>query len=124
VHSTGSDAVQGWIDLSKLVSGGGGIKSVFKDLASKIGDDIYIDVNGWHLFLKDVSAAKDLKMHQALAQQIGEQASGGQLDLKGLLEKVPVKIGGGKTKVSLLDAIPSAGVQDLERIVEDFQDGK
>ncbi len=63
-------------------------------------------------------------MHQALAQQIGEQASGGQLDLKGLLEKVPVKIGGGKTKVSLLDAIPSAGVQDLERIVEDFQDGK
>ena len=73
--------------------------------------------------LQDVSTGPDLKMHQALAQQIGEEASGGKLDLKGLLEKVPVKIGGGKTKVSLYEAIPSMGFGDLERIVEDFQRG-
>ena len=73
------------------------------------------------MLLQDVSTGPDLKMHQALAQQIGEEASGGKLDLKGLLDKVPVKIGGGKTKVSLYEAIPSMGFGDLERIVEDFQ---
>lgn len=121
MRGTGGDAVQGWLDLAKLVSGGGGFKSAFKDLAHKIGNDVYIDVNGWHLFLKDVSSGPDLKMHQALAQQIGVQASSGKLDLKELLEKVPVKIGDGKTKVSLYDAIPSAIYGDLERIVEDFE---
>lgn len=33
----GGDAVQGWVDLAKLVSGGGGFKSVYKELAQKIG---------------------------------------------------------------------------------------
>jgi len=85
------------------------------------GKDVYIDINGWHLFLRDVSSGPDLKMHQALAQQIGEQSSSGKLDLKGLLEKVPVKIGGGKTKVSLYEAIPSFSYGDLEKIVEEFE---
>jgi len=36
-QSAGGDAVQGWMDLAKLVSGGGGFKSAYKDLAQKIG---------------------------------------------------------------------------------------
>ena len=36
-RSTGGDAVQGWIDVAKLVSGGGGFKSAYKDLANQIG---------------------------------------------------------------------------------------
>lgn len=37
-RGSGGDAVQGWLDLAKLVSGGGGFKSAFKDLANKIGE--------------------------------------------------------------------------------------
>lgn len=85
------------------------------------GKDIYIDVNGWHLFLKDVTAAPDVKLNQALAQQIGEEITQGKLDLESLLKKIPIKIGGGKTKVSLYDAIPSFGYDDFESIVRDFE---
>ena len=34
----GKDTVEGWIDLSKLVSGSGGIKTAYEDLAYKIGE--------------------------------------------------------------------------------------
>lgn len=37
VHGLGKDTVEGWIDLSKLVSGSGGIKTAYEDLAYKIG---------------------------------------------------------------------------------------
>ena len=37
LRSAGKDAVQGWIDVAKLVSGGGGVKSAYKDLAYQIG---------------------------------------------------------------------------------------
>ena len=30
--------MQGWIDVAKLVSGGGGVKSAYKDLAYQIGE--------------------------------------------------------------------------------------
>lgn len=30
--------MQGWIDVAKLVSGGGGVKSAYKDLAYRIGE--------------------------------------------------------------------------------------
>ena len=33
----GKDTVEGWIDLSKLVSGSGGVKTAYEDLAYKIG---------------------------------------------------------------------------------------
>lgn len=36
-RGAGKDAVQGWIDVAKLVSGGGGVKSAYKDLAYQIG---------------------------------------------------------------------------------------
>lgn len=78
-------------------------------------------MNGWHLFLRDVTVKEDLKLHQALAQQIGEASNNGSVDLQGLLKKVPVKIGGGKTQVSLYEAIPSFSFDDLEKIVEDFE---
>ncbi len=85
------------------------------------GKDIYIDINGWHLFLKDITAAPDVKLNQALAQKIGEESADGKLDLQSLLEKIPVKIGGGKTKVSLYDAIPLFSYDDLKEIVRDFE---
>jgi hypothetical protein len=34
---------------------------------------VYVDVAGWHLYLRDMTAAPGLKMHTALAQQFGPQ---------------------------------------------------
>ena len=50
-----------------------------------------MDVQGWHLYLKDASAGKGLKIAQALAQQLGSEMSQGKLqpqDLEGILKKV------------------------------------
>lgn len=68
-----------------------------------------------------MTVGPDLKLHQALAQQIGEASNSGAVDLQGLLKKVPVKIGGGKTQVSLYEAVPSFSFDDLQKIVEEFE---
>lgn len=120
----GQDTVQGWLDLSKLVSGSGGIKTAYDDLAYKIGHDVYMDVSGWHLFLKEVKAVKGLTLAQALAQQFGEDISSQKYSsgtVEEVLKKIPIKLGGGKTKVPLLDLLPSACVQDLEGILADHE---
>lgn len=44
VHGIGKDTVEGWIDLSKLVSGSSGIKTAYEDLAYNIGE------SPWSLF--------------------------------------------------------------------------
>ncbi|KAK9838822.1 hypothetical protein WJX74_003957 [Apatococcus lobatus] len=94
----GKDAAEGWLDLAKLVSSSGGPKSAFEDLAYELGRDVYMDMNGWHLYLRDITAGKGLKLHQALAQQLGMEAKTlqRQSQLEELLKKVPVSLGGGK----------------------------
>jgi len=34
---------------------------------------VYVDIAGWHLFLRDMSAVPGLKMSQALATQLGPE---------------------------------------------------
>jgi hypothetical protein len=64
-----------------------------------------VDVAGWHLYLRDMSAAPGLKMSAALAQQLGPQAQQGsrggvrESDVAALLGKIPVKLGAGKLQV-------------------------
>lgn len=31
------------------------------------GKEVYVDVQGWHLFLKEITVEKDVKMHQVKA---------------------------------------------------------
>ena len=81
-------------------------------------------MSGWHLFLREVKAAKGLNLAQALAQQFGQDISSQNYKsskLEEVLKKVPIKLGGGKTQLPLSDLLPSAGVQDLERILADFE---
>ena len=88
------------------------------------GHDVYIDVSGWHLFLREVKAAKGLNLAQALAQQFGQDISSQKYSsstLEQVLQKVPVKLGGGKAQLPLSDLLPSACMQDLERILADFE---
>ena len=88
------------------------------------GHDVYIDVSGWHLFLREVKAAKGLNLAQALAQQFGQDISSQKYNkgsLEEVLKKVPIKLGGGKAQLPLSELLPAACVQDLERILADFE---
>jgi hypothetical protein len=45
------------------------------DTTPGAGKDVYVDLSGWHLFLRDMTASPGLKMNHALAQQLGPQVS-------------------------------------------------
>lgn len=105
------------------MSGTKGARSPYDDLAADIGRDVYADVGGWHLFLRDLSVepGADAKMAAALAAELGPRAGErlSESDVERVLARVPVRLGG-KDKVPLLDLVPKAGVRDLTRIVEEF----
>lgn len=67
---------QSFLDLTSLVaSDTSSNRSAFDDLAYTIGREAYADLNGWHLFLKDMSTVPGgPKMHQMLAEQLGTMA--------------------------------------------------
>ncbi|EFJ47657.1 hypothetical protein VOLCADRAFT_117769 [Volvox carteri f. nagariensis] len=118
-------AVDGWLDLTKLVAGSSGSKTPYEEFASAIGRDVYVDIAGWHLYLRDMGtgiSGSSLKMSQALAQQLGPQLSRGlrESDVEVLLKKIPVKLGAGKLKASLYDVMPSMCVGDLVRLCEEY----
>ncbi|KAG2483123.1 hypothetical protein HYH03_018013 [Edaphochlamys debaryana] len=120
------DALDGWLDVTKLVTGGGGAKTPYDEFASAIGRDCYVDLAGWHLYLRDMAAGapgnSTFKMSQALAAQLGPQLKKGlrESDVEAVLKKVPVKLGAGKLKTSLYDVMPSMCVGDLARLCEEF----
>lgn len=123
----GKDVMDGWLDLAKLVaSEGSKTKGVYDELAYRIGRDVYVDIAGWHLFLRDMSAVPGLKMASALAAQLGPAAAdagrGGlrEADVSAVLKKIPVDVGGGRVTLSLYDVMPSACVTDLVRALEDW----
>lgn len=71
--ATGRDFVEPWIDLTKSVTGGGSTKSPYAELAAKIGKDIYVDVNGWHLYLSDIKTGGDTNLAVSLANKLGPE---------------------------------------------------
>lgn len=82
-----------------------------------------MDVGGWHLFLRDLSAAPGLKMAQALALQLGPQLSRkgiSESEVAAVLKKVPVKLGGGKTTLTLFEVMPSFCVADLTKLLDEY----
>lgn len=39
------------------------------------GRDVYVDIAGWHLFMRDMNAVPGFKMSQALATQLGPEVT-------------------------------------------------
>ncbi len=72
------------------------------------GRDVYVDIAGWHLFLRDMTAVPGLKMAAALAGQLGPAAAdagrGGlrEADVAAVLKRIPVDVGGGRVTVGFL----------------------
>jgi len=92
------------------------VNQAVEQLAADIGDRVYIDVAKWHLYLKDA------KLHTGLAESFLPMCESGRIDetqVKAVLAAIPIKLGGGKQEIPLSELIPSAGVSDLIRLLED-----
>jgi len=128
----GKDVLGSFVDLANFVSADGMKKKLnaFEDLAYKMGGEVYVDVNGWHLYVKDikVGGSSEIRMHNVLAQQIGEKvvASGrvDEAEIKAVMKAIPLDLGGGKVKVSLLDSIGKTCMYDLTRAIEEWMDDR
>ena len=87
-------------------------------LAAEIGENVYIDVAKWHLYLRDAH------LHTGLAEKLYPLLTGGNLEedevLK-ILQNIPVKLGGGKREVPLSDLLPMQCQVNLMDILEEFQ---
>lgn len=89
-----------------------------ESLAIEIGNNIYIDIANWHLFLKEA------KLHVSLSERLYPLLKDDTFDdktVQKVLNQLSVKLGGGKREVPLADLIPSACVDDLMGILEEFQ---
>jgi len=113
----GVPVVDGWLDLTSLVTSGAKDNSG-NELAEKLGDEVYADINGWKLYLKD------MKIHNAVAVAVSNRLSDGMdVDeaIKSTLARVPVKLGK-KKDVPLMDLVPSMVVDDTVRMVKEYLD--
>ena len=91
---------------------------IIEGLAAEIGDKVYIDIAGWHLYLSDA------KLHTTLAEKFypiltKEIPSEGQV--VEILRGVPIKLGGGKKEVPLIDLLPMQCQTDLIKVLEEFK---
>lgn len=87
-------------------------------LAAEIGENIYLDVAKWHLYLSDAH------LHTELAQKLYPLMEDGDLSedaVTKILEDTTVKIGGGKKTLSLTDFLPMQCQVNLMDLLEEFQ---
>ena len=87
-------------------------------LAAEIGENVYIDVAKWHLYLANA------KLHTIVAEQMYALITDNSLSenrVKEVLGNISVKIGAGKKEISLLDFLPSQCLVELMEILEKFQ---
>jgi hypothetical protein len=89
-----------------------------ESLAAEIGENVYIDIAKWHLYLRDAH------LHTVVAQQLYSMLEDGDLDadkVERVLQGIPVKLGGGKREVPLADLIPMQCQFQLMDVLEEFQ---
>ncbi|QZZ20841.1 DUF3181 family protein [Leptothermofonsia sichuanensis E412] len=87
-------------------------------LAAEIGENIYIDVAKWHLYLSNAH------LHTVLAERLYPMLTSGLLDedeVVKTLQDIPVRLGGGKREVPLVDLLPVQCQVNLMDILEEFQ---
>ncbi len=87
-------------------------------LAAEIGENLYIDIAKWHLYLSDA------KLHTVVAQKVYPLLTENTIDesrVKEVLQSIPVKIGGGRKELPLIDLLPLQSQVHLVDILENFQ---
>jgi hypothetical protein len=87
-------------------------------LAASIGENVYIDVAKWHLYLRDAH------LHTTLAEQFYPMLMKGSVsesDVSNVLKAMKVKLGGGKVELPLSDLLPMQSQVHLMDVLEEFQ---
>ena len=116
-----------WADLAGVLSGRSGASAAdgaLGNLANKIGRDVYMDIGGWHLYLKDAKAG-GVNLSVGVATLVMKKyfESGSSDEAKACeeaLDEITVKLGGGKLNCMLSALVPRRCVEDLVSCVEDF----
>ncbi|OKH40166.1 thylakoid-associated protein [[Phormidium ambiguum] IAM M-71] len=88
-----------------------------ESLAAEIGNNVYIDIAKWHLYLREAH------LHTVVAERVYpilEDNSLSESKVLQILADIPVKIGG-KRDLPLADLIPTASQVNLMDILEEFQ---
>lgn len=88
-----------------------------ESLAADIGNNVYIDIAKWHLYLREAH------LHTVVAEKVYPMLESNSLDESKVLQilaDIPVKIGG-KRDLPLADMIPTASQVNLMDILEEFQ---
>ena len=87
--------------------------SELQDLEQALSDRLYIQINGWHLYLGDAKLARPLAEELAAVLDQGAAAA-----VRQALERLQVPLGGGSTRLPIARLIPPGQLVDLEEIVE------
>ena len=88
--------------------------SDLKDLQAAVADRLYLQINGWHLYLGDAGLAETLAIEcSALLDQ------GPAVCARRALEAVQVPLGAGSSRLPLSRLLPSSQLSELEQILED-----
>ncbi|MEL6139821.1 MAG: DUF3181 family protein [Cyanobacteria bacterium J06626_23] len=91
---------------------------IIETLAADIGDNIYMDIAKWHLYLRDA------KLHTTLAEKFYPIIVDGDLSettVVQILQEIPIKLGGGRRTVPLSELIPVQGQVSLIDLLETHQ---
>jgi hypothetical protein len=87
-------------------------------LAADIGKNVYMDIAKWHLYLSDAHLAK------VVAERVYPLLTSNKLDenqVIQILADIPVKLGGGKREVPLIDLLPTTCQVNLMDVLEEYQ---
>ncbi|MEN9224493.1 MAG: DUF3181 family protein [Thermostichus sp. HHBFW_bins_43] len=88
-----------------------------EQLAAAIGEEVYMDVARWHLYLRDAH------LHTLLAERLAPQVMAGKVDeaaVTQVLREIPVKLGGGRKELPLADLLPMQSLLNLLDVLEEF----
>jgi len=91
---------------------------ILEAIASEIGEEVYMDIAKWHLYLSDAH------LHTLVAEQMYPMLSSNSLNENSvlqILQKIPVKIGGGRREIPLIDLLPMQCQVNLIDILEKYQ---
>jgi hypothetical protein len=94
------------------------MKEEIEKLAAEIGENVYIDVAKWHLYLSDAH------LHTVLAEKVYplvEDKAVSENAVTKILSEIPVKLGGGKRELPLVDLLPMQCQVNLIDLLEEYQ---
>ncbi len=87
-------------------------------LAAEIGENVYMDIAKWHLYLREAH------LHTLLAERLYPMLLDNSLSedkVMQVLQQIPVRLGGGHREVPLADMLPMQSRVHLIDVLEEFQ---